>query len=214
MDKQQILIVDDEELNRLILDGMFDDTYEKIEAGNGQEAVAAIEDNHNIVLILLDIIMPVMDGFKVLEYMSKQGLIDKIPVILITSETIDNSEDRAYSYGVADVIHKPFYPYIVKKRCKNIIELYQNKHNMEIRLKEQEEAILAQQKEINENNEFMIDALSSVVESRSAETGEHTKRIKIFTKIMLGYLLEHFPQYGLTESQADQIAREIGRAHV
>ncbi len=207
MDKQQILIVDDEELNRLILDGMFDDTYEKIEAGNGQEAVAAIEDNHNIVLILLDIIMPVMDGFKVLEYMSKQGLIDKIPVILITSETIDNSEDRAYSYGVADVIHKPFYPYIVKKRCKNIIELYQNKHNMEIRLKEQEEAILAQQKEINENNEFMIDALSSVVESRSAETGEHTKRIKIFTKIMLGYLLEHFPQYGLTESQADQIAR-------
>ena len=197
MDKQQILIVDDEEINRLILDGMFEEEeYGKIEASNGQEAIYHIENTHNLGLILLDIIMPVMDGFKVLEYMQEHGLIDKIPVILITSETIGDSEDKAYSYGVADVIHKPFYPYIVKKRCNNIIKLYQNKHNMEVRLKEQEEAILAQQKEINDNNEFMIDALSSVIESRNAETGDHTKRIKRLTRIMLKCLMELFPTHG------------------
>ncbi len=208
MDKQQILIVDDEEINRLILDGMFDDDeYEKIEAGNGREAISHIEKNRNIVLILLDIIMPVMDGFKVLEYMKAEGLLDEIPVILITSETIGDSEDKAYSFGVADVIHKPFYPYIVRKRCNNIIKLYQNKHNMEVRLKEQEEELLAQQKEMNENNEFIIDALSSVIESRNAETGDHTKRIKYLTRIMLNCLMEQFPEYGLTEAQVDLITR-------
>lgn len=208
MDKQQILIVDDEEINRLILDGMFEDEdYVRIEASNGQEAIYQIENNHNIVLILLDIIMPVLDGFNVLEYMKERELLDEIPVILITSETIGDSEDRAYSYGVADVIHKPFYPYIVKKRCKNIIELYQNKHSMKLRLKEQEKAILAQQKEINDNNEFVIDALSSVIESRNAETGDHTKRIKYFTKIMLKYMMENFPKYELTKQQMDLITR-------
>lgn len=208
MDKQQILIVDDEEINRLILDGMFDDEeYEKVEAANGKEAIRYIESGQDIALILLDIIMPVMDGFKVLEYMKDRGLLDCIPVILITSETIGDSEDRAYSYGVADVIHKPFYPYIVKKRCNNIIKLYQNKHNMEVRLKEQEEALLAQQKEINENNEFMIDALSSVIESRNAETGDHTRRIKYLTRIMLQCLKERFPKYGMTDAQIDLITR-------
>lgn len=207
MDKQQILIVDDEEINRMILDGMFSESYDTIQAFDGQDAISKLKQNPNIVLILLDIIMPVMDGFKVLEYMKEQELLETIPVILITSETIGDSEDKAYSYGVADVIHKPFYPHIVKKRSKNIIELYQNKKNMEIRLKEQEEAILAQQKEINENNEFMIDALSSVVESRSAETGEHTRRIKYYTRLLMKYVAKYFPKYGLTPSQMDLIAR-------
>jgi len=143
--------------------------------------------------------MPVLDGFAVLEYMKEQNLLEEIPVIMITSETIGDSEDKAYSYGVADVIHKPFYPHIVKRRSRNIIDLYQSKHNMAVRLKEQEEALLAQQKELNENNEFMIDALSSVVESRSAETGDHTKRIKNLTRIMLRCFVKNFPQYGLEE---------------
>ena len=207
MDKQQILIVDDEEINRMILDGMFHDDYETIQVCNGQEAIDRIQENPEITLILLDIVMPVMDGFTVLEFMKEKELLEKIPVILITSETIGDSEDRAYSYGVADVIHKPFYPHIVRKRSRNIIDLYQNKKNMELRLKEQEEALLAKQKEINDNNEFMIDALSSVVESRSAETGEHTRRIKYYTRLMLKYVMKYFPNYGLTNAQMDLIAR-------
>lgn len=208
MERQQILIVDDEEVNRAILSGVYQDEYDILEASNGQEAITHIENaDNNIVLILLDIVMPVLNGFGVLEYMREKELIDRIPVILITGESVMDSDDQAYSYGVADVMHKPFYPHIVKRRGKNIIELYQNKHNMEVRLKEQEIAILAQQKKIRENNEFMIDALSSVVEFRNLETGEHIRRIKYFTRIMLKYLMKYFPKYGLTQTQVDEIAR-------
>ncbi len=210
MEKQQILIVDDEEVNREILNEMFRDSkegYELLEATNGQEAISQIENHNNIVLILLDVVMPVMNGFSVLEYMHKEGMLQSVPVILITSEDELDTDDQAYSYGVADVIHKPFYPHIVKRRSRNIIELYQSRHNMELRLQMQEEEIRAQHKEIRETNEFMIDALSSVVEFRSAETGEHTRRIKYFTRILLKYVMKYYPKYGLTTSKIDMIAR-------
>lgn len=205
--KQKILIVDDEEVNRLILSGLFEEEYEILQADNGKAAIAQIEGNSDIVLVLLDIVMPIMNGFGVLEYMSGQEILQKIPVILITGETVLDSDDKAYAYGVADVIHKPFYPHIVRRRAKNIIELYLNKYHMEERLKEQEEEIRAQEKKLREGNEFMIDALSSVVEFRSLETGEHVRRIKYFTRIMLKYLIKYFPSYGLTEEQIDEIAR-------
>ena len=110
MEKQQILIVDDEEVNREILNEMFRDSkegYELLEATNGQEAISQIENHNNIVLILLDVVMPVMNGFSVLEYMHKEGMLQSVPVILITSEDELDTDDQAYSYGVADVIHKP-----------------------------------------------------------------------------------------------------------
>lgn len=207
MDKQQILIVDDEEVNREILKGVFQNDYDIIEASNGMEAANQIQEGKNIVLILLDVVMPVMDGFEVLDYLKKNDLLEKFPVILITGETVLNSEEQAYSFGVADVIHKPFYPHIVQRRAQNIIELYQSKHHMEDRIKEQERAILEKEKKIRENNEFMIDALSSVVEFRSLETGEHIKRIKYFTRILLKYLMKYFPEYGLTQQQIDEISR-------
>ena len=159
MNRQQILIVDDEEVNRAILRGVFEDEYEILEAENGKEATVKIARSNNLVLILMDVVMPVLNGFGVLKFMQEEGMIDKIPVILITGETIEDSDDQAYSFGVADVMHKPFYPHIVKRRGKNIIELYQNKHNMEARLKEQEIAIREQEKKIRENNEFMIDEI-------------------------------------------------------
>ena len=204
---ERILIVDDEEVNRTILEVMFRSSFHIVEATNGQEAIDKLEEDPGFVLVLLDIVMPVKDGFDVLEYMKQKGLIEQLPVILITSETIRDSEDRAYSYGIADVIHKPFYPDIVKRRAQNIMDLYQHKANMERKLKEQEEAILAKEKKIQENNEFLISALSSVVEFRSSETGEHIRRIKYFTRILLKYLAKYFPKYGITDAQINEIAR-------
>ena len=104
-------------------------------------------------------------------------------------------------------MHKPFEPNVITRRANNIIELYQNKRNMERRLKEQEETIRQQVKKLKEGNEFMIDALSTVVEFRNVETGDHVKRIKYFTRILLKYLAKYFPQYGLTQEDIDQIAR-------
>lgn len=206
--KKYILIVDDEEVNREILKEMFrGDKYELTEAVNGEEAVSRLKEKSDFDLVLLDIVMPVMNGFGVLQFMHEQEMLDEVPVILITSEDALDSEDQAYSYGVADVIHKPFYPHIVKRRSKNIIELYQNKRDMEQRLKEQEAELIAKDKKIRENNEFMIETLSSVVEARSAETGEHTRRIKYFTRIMLKYLMKYFPKYGITQDQIDEISR-------
>ena len=95
MDKQKILIVDDEEVNRAILEIMFQTEFEVIQASNGEEAIKQIEENPDIVLILLDIVMPVMDGFGVLEYMQSKELLEVKPVILITGETIRDSEDKA-----------------------------------------------------------------------------------------------------------------------
>lgn len=207
MVKHQILIVDDEEINRTILRGLFEDDYEIIEAENGQEAIHALNNNEKIVLVLLDLVMPVMNGFGVLDYMREKEILTQTPVILITGEAALDSEDQAYSYGVADVMHKPFYPHIVRRRAKNIIELYQNKYHMEERLKEQELEIRAQEQKLRENNEFMIDALSSVIEFRSLETGEHIRRVKYFTRILLKYLMKYFPKYNLTSEQIDEIAR-------
>ncbi len=207
MKREQILIVDDEEVNRELLKMIFSSEYDILEASNGEEAIEQIGKSTNLSLILLDIVMPVMDGFGVLEYMKEQKFLDLIPVILITSESPMDSEDRAYDYGIADVMHKPFYPTIVKRRAKNIIELYQDKHNMEERLKEQEMTIRRQERRIREGNEFMIDALSSVVEFRNLETGDHIRRIKYFTKILLKYLDKYFPKYNLTPEMIDEITR-------
>ncbi len=207
MEKQKLLIVDDEEINRAILSEIFNHEYEILEADNGQDAARLIEENKDLVLVLLDVIMPKLDGFGVLDYMREQNLLDRLPVILITSQKVDESDDRAYSYGVADVMHKPFYPEIVKRRSRNIIELYQNKHNMEVKLQEQRKKILAQEKEILESNEYMIETLSTVVEFRDLETGDHVRRIKYFTRVMLEYLAKHFPKYGMTPERIDSIAR-------
>ena len=207
MSREQILIVDDEEVNRAILSMIFSSEYDVLEASDGEKTIEQIKNSENLSLILLDVIMPVMDGFGVLEYMKENDLLEKIPVILITGMTPKESEERAYTYGIADVMHKPFEPNIIKKRAKNIIELYQNKHNMEIRLKEQELMIREQEKKIRDGNEFMIDALSSVVEFRSVESGDHIKRVKYFTRILLKYLAKYFPKYGITPLQVDQIAR-------
>lgn len=98
-EKQQLLIVDDEEINRTILSMMFDADYDIIEASNGEMAIEAIENSKDLALILLDVIMPVMNGFGVLDYMREHELLEKIPVILITSQTPQESEEKAYEYG-------------------------------------------------------------------------------------------------------------------
>ena len=115
LEKQKILIVDDEEVNRAILGVIFRSDYEIVEASNGQEAIEQIKANDKFVLICLDVVMPVLDGFGVLEYMKEKDMLESTPVIMITGETVRDSEDRAYAYGIADVMHKPFYPDIVKE---------------------------------------------------------------------------------------------------
>lgn len=209
MNKRNILlIVDDAETNRVILGEMFREQFEIAEAENGNEAIQFLkEKNRDIIAVLLDVIMPEVDGFGVLEFMKSQDLLDVIPVILITSDTTKESQVKGYDYGAFDIIQKPFVPNIVMHRLKNAVTLYRHQDILEERLKEQALKIEEQSKILKESNEAMIDALSAVVEFRNLESGEHIKRIKYFTWLLLNHVDEKYPEYNLDEEKKQSIVK-------
>ncbi|MBQ2451343.1 MAG: response regulator [Lachnospiraceae bacterium] len=122
---QKILVVDDKGMNRFMLGVMFHDGYEILEARNGLEAIEILEQERDeLAVILLDVIMPVMDGFGVLEHMKKDNELQKIPVVIVTDDSSEETSVKAFEYDVADMVIKPFEPRIIKRRVQNIIELY------------------------------------------------------------------------------------------
>ncbi len=123
--KNKILVVDDKGINRYMLGNIFREEYEIVEASGGQMAIDVMEtDAGSLAVVLLDIIMPVMNGFGVLEYMKKKGLLDRLPVVIVTDDDSEETSDRAYEYKVADIVIKPFEPKIIRRRVQNIIDLY------------------------------------------------------------------------------------------
>ena len=124
-EKRKILIVDDMELNRALLCEMFQTKYTIYEAENGAQALEILErESENIAVVLLDLIMPVLDGFGVLTEMERMGLAGRVPVIMITAENSEGVMQRGYEMGAADIVTKPFNPNIVIQRVHNIIEQY------------------------------------------------------------------------------------------
>jgi len=193
-DKRKLLVVDDMQVNRLILADLFDEQYEVLEAENGREALDIIEQNNNdIAIVLLDLLMPVMDGFGVLEEMNRTGIIQTIPVIMITSESDEEKIQIGYKLGVADLINKQFNPDIVYTRVNNVIALYSHKRDLVEKLEEQRIKLDLQTKRIRQANQFLIDALSTTVEFRNMESGTHIKRIRTFVHILLEAFHDHFP---------------------
>ncbi len=123
--KSRILVVDDKGINRYMLACIFRDEYDIIEAAGGQESIDIIAVEHDsLAVVLLDIIMPGIDGFGVLDYMRSQALLDKLPVVVITDDSSEETEVKAFEYKVADMVIKPFEPRIIKRRVQNIIQLY------------------------------------------------------------------------------------------
>ena len=123
--KKKILVVDDKGMNRYMLGGIFRDNYEIIEAGGGMEAIAIIDKEYDeLAVILLDIIMPGIDGFGVLEHMKEQDYLNRVPVVIVTDDSSEATAVKAFEYKVADMVIKPFEPRIINRRVENIIELY------------------------------------------------------------------------------------------
>ncbi len=121
---EKILIVDDSEMNREILTDMLADEYEIFEAANGNEAITLLnEHSTEISLVLLDMVMPVMNGLEVLDIMNKNGWLSDLPVIMISSEDSAEAIHKAYELGVTEFIRRPFDSLIVQKRCRNITSL-------------------------------------------------------------------------------------------
>lgn len=197
--RSQFLIVDDMEINRAILCELFRQDYDLLEAENGQEALELIHQyRSSIAVILLDIVMPVMDGFQLMEHLQRDGILQRIPVILITADTFHENELNGLNLGAVDLIMKPFDPLIVKKRVENNVELYHYKNHLE-------DLVEHQTRKLTEANDFMVEALSTVIEYRSLETGQHNRRIRVFTKILLQCLAKLRPDYGLTPKQISAI---------
>ena len=199
--RNHILIVDDVEVNRTIICNMFENDYDILEAQNGREAWNIIsEKKDSLALILLDIIMPLMNGFAVLQKMQELNLLEQIPIILISSDDSSDSRRKGYQFGVSDIITKPFDPYIVKQRVKNILDLYTHKNELE-------HLVARQTQKLKQVNEYTIDALSTIVEFRNLESGQHINRIKGFTKLLLECLAEKYPEYKLNKQTINLITQ-------
>lgn len=197
--KQQILIVDDSEMNRDILSEMLGEEYQIIEAANGAEAVAILQKNSiNIDLVLLDIVMPVMDGYEVLAVMNKKQWIDDIPVIMISAENSLSYIEHAYELGVTDFINRPFDALIVHRRVINTLMLYSKQKKLVGMVAEQ---IYEKEK----SNSLMINILSHIVEFRNGESGLHILHVKTFTEILLKRLIQVTDKYDLSPSDISLI---------
>lgn len=197
--RDTILIVDDMEINRVILRGVFETEYNLLEAENGQQALVLLKQYHGrIAAMLLDLVMPVKDGFQVLREIGQNGMLAEFPVVVITAEDSVENEVQVFDMGASEIIMKPFEPHVVKRRVQNIIEL--NLHRLN-----QEELIEEQSAKLRESNSAMIDALSSIIEYRSAETGQHIRRIRTFTEVLLEDVASSYPEYGLGSSEIQMI---------
>lgn len=194
MDKRQtILIVDDAEFNRDILKEFLGETYNYLEAENGNQAIQIMGENPGIDLMLLDINMPMTDGFDVLEWMKQSQCIEETPVIMISSEESVETMRKAYEMGITDYITRPFDSVIVKKRVQNTLGLYANQKRLI-------NVVVDQVYEKEENNNIMIRILSNVLGSRNSESSEHILHIRTATEMMLRQLIKTTDAYRLTET--------------
>ncbi len=190
-EKERILIADDSAMNRAILTEMLGDGYEILEAEDGRQAVSILQTDASIDLLLLDIMMPNMDGFDVLTMMNKYHWIDEIPVIMISAENASSFVERAYDLGATDYISRPFDMAVVRRRVINTLMLYAKQKRL-VRLV----AELVYEKE--KSSSTMINILSHIVEFRNAESGLHVLHIQTATDILLRTLVQKTDKYGLT----------------
>ena len=192
--KQKILIVDDSEMNRSILADMLGDEYDIFEADDGVKAIAALQKHRaEIDLVLLDIVMPEMDGFEVLTIMNSNNWIEDLPVIMISAENDPSNIERAYNLGVADFINRPFNAAIVHRRVINTLLLYTKQKKLVGMVAEQ-----IYEKE--QHSRLMIDILSHIVEFRNGESGQHVLHIRTLTELLLKHLTLKTDRYNISSS--------------
>ncbi|MCD8348141.1 MAG: response regulator [Lachnospiraceae bacterium] len=198
MEKKTILIVDDVEINRAVLAEIFKDEYDILEAAGGEEALAIMNGNEEISAVLLDLLMPGIDGLGVLKNMNVTGKIRTVPVFLITAAENRDLLLEAYHLGAVDIITKPFYAHFLKHRIKNIIDLYSYQNELE--------SIVAEQvTRLNKVNRSVIAALAALIEFRDCETGGHVRRMSTLTWLLMQAVSERYPEYHLPSDEIDKI---------
>ena len=194
MNRQKILIVDDSELNREMLKAILGEEYDYAEAEDGAQAILMLQQDMNIDLLLLDINMPKIDGFGVLERLNQFRWIEELPVIMIYATEDRAVIERCYSLGITDYIRRPFDSFIVQRRVKNTLTLYANQKRLMGMVSDQ---IYQNEKD----SHVMIGILSHIVEFRNSESAQHVLQVQTVTEMLLRKLTEKTDVYGLTEDK-------------
>lgn len=199
-EKPLVLIVDDSEMNRVILNEMLKDEYCILEADNGRAALDMVDRyGDELSLVLLDIIMPGISGFEVLADLSRRSGIDNLPVIMISSEDSDDMVLRAYELGASDYINRPFDSRVVRRRVSNTIRLYAKQRRLT--------NLLSQQyNERVKNSRMLIDIMAGVMELRNGESGRHVTNIEKLTELLLGCLVQRSGTVSLDNEERSTIA--------
>ncbi len=196
--KNSILVVDDQEINRVILAELFKEEYNVIQAQNGEEALNIINSDNDIIAVMLDLVMPVMDGMTVLIELNRTGKIYHMPVFIITAADNMQLLSSAYSLGAVDVISKPFRMCFIKSRINNIIELYRHRNELE-------DVVNESIAKIERINNKMVEVLATLIEFRDCESGEHVKRIRGITIRLLEKISADNPEYYLEKRSIEKI---------
>lgn len=204
----RVLIVDDVFLNRELLEDILGEAgMETLTAGDGLEALEVLQSQgQNIHAILLDLVMPRMDGFSLMARLKQEERFKEIPVIVISAQNDLPSEVRSLELGANDFIPKPFVRQVVVQRVKNACQLFLHKQSLELLVAQQTQTLRQQASQIKKNNEKIIDILGTVVEYRNLESGDHIQRVKRFTYLLAKSMMELYPEVGLTPEQANLIA--------
>lgn len=197
-----ILIVDDDNIMRNMIKKVFkDDNYKLVDASNGKEAIDYLKENDNkgindssdhVVGIFLDLTMPVLDGFAVLEYLSKKNYLSKIPVIIISGDYEKETKQRVYNYNIADMLEKPFDFQVVRHRIGNFINLYKSSNSLNDL--------------INSENKDLKDLVNPFVEAYKYDYGNNIKRVNELIIKLGKKLMEDYPEYELDDEKIDKMA--------
>ena len=186
MNKKIILIVDDVQFNHRTANMVLQDTYELYNALSAEEAFNILEKVRPD-LILLDVVMPVMDGYEMIKILKKSSQFKSIPVIFLTAETKAESEVEGFNCGIADYITKPFTPIVMKKRVENQIALAEYERSLEAKVEEKVE-------EIESMYDLMTVSFAGLVESRDGVTGGHLKNTSLYFNLFIHHLMQ-LPEY-------------------
>ena len=211
--RDTVLIVDDQSSNRESLSEILKNDFKIKEAVNGIEALEAISKHRDsIAVMLLDLVMPKMNGQEVLAKMSEAKLMDDFPVIVSAGEGNIDVLKKCFGYGISDFVKKPYEDDLVLERVKKLTTLYQSRRESNDKLRkfakvlQNQNKILEQQaKQQKSDNISLMDSLGTIVEYRNTENHEHIRRVKAFTKILASHMMKEFPEYKLTGEQITQI---------
>lgn len=201
MGRPTLLIVDDDMITRNLLKKIFIDQYNIVMATNGEEAISILEDNSNrnmfesrdnIVGIFLDLVMPKMDGFGVLDYLNRNNYLSKIPVAIISGDYSKETRDRVYGYHIADMLEKPFNTEIIKHRVNNLVNLYKSSNSLN-------EMILNQYADLK-------NVIDTIISAYKYDYASNIEMIKRYSFIIGTDIMNNYREYNLDEARVNLIA--------